>query len=80
MAECVDESLFEQTAAIDEKNKAMQFEHIGYRADNPDADRIGTEILRNNPPDATKPPSRYGSEVFFATMPLPAAADGSVGA
>lgn len=49
VAECVDEalnkSLLEQAAAIDEKIKALQIELIGYRADSPDADRIGTEIL-----------------------------------
>lgn len=39
------ESLLEQTAAIDEKIKALQIELIGYRADSPDADRIGTEML-----------------------------------
>ncbi len=48
-AECVDEalneSLLEQATAIDEKIKALQIELIGYRADSPDADRIGTEIL-----------------------------------
>ena len=48
-AQCVDEalneSLLEQAAAIDEKIKALQIELIGYRADSPDADRIGTEIL-----------------------------------
>ena len=49
VAECVDEalneSLLEQAAAIDEKIKTLQIELIGYRADSPDADRIGTEIL-----------------------------------
>ena len=49
LAECVDEalneSLLEQAAAIDDKIKALQIELIGYRADSPDADRIGTEIL-----------------------------------
>lgn len=49
VAECVDEALnealLEQAAAIDEKIKALQIELIGYRADSPDADRIGTEIL-----------------------------------
>ncbi len=49
VAECVDEalneSLLEQAAAIDEKIKALQIELIGYRADSPDADRIGGEIL-----------------------------------
>lgn len=49
VAECVDEalneSLLEQAAAIDEKIKALQIELIGYRANSPDADRIGTEIL-----------------------------------
>ena len=49
VAECVDEALnealLEQAAAIDEKIKALQVELIGYRADSPDADRIGTEIL-----------------------------------
>ena len=49
VAECVDEalneSLLEQAATIDEKIKALQIELIGYRADSPDADRIGTEIL-----------------------------------
>ena len=48
-AECVDEalneSLLEQAAAIDEKIKALQIELVGYRADSPDADRIGTGIL-----------------------------------
>ena len=48
-AECVDEalneSLMEQATKIDEKIKALQVELIGYRADSPDADRIGTEIL-----------------------------------
>ena len=47
--ECVDEalneSLLEQATAIDEKIKALQIELIGYRADSPGADRIGTEIL-----------------------------------
>ena len=49
VAECVDEalneSLLEQAAAIDEKIKTLQIELIGYRADSPDADRSGTEIL-----------------------------------
>ncbi len=49
VAECVDEALnealLEQAAAIDEKIKSLQIELIGYRADSPDADRIGTEIL-----------------------------------
>ena len=49
VAECVDEalneSLLEQAAAIDEKIKTLQIELIGYRADSPDADRIGTEIM-----------------------------------
>ena len=71
VAECVDEalneSLLEQAAAIDEKIKTLQIELIGYRADSPDADE-GT------------PSSRYGLEVFFAIVPLPAADDGSVGA
>ena len=49
VADCVDEalneSLLEQAAAIDEKIKALQIALIGYRADSPDADRIGTKIL-----------------------------------
>ena len=49
VVECVDEALneafLEQAAAIDEKIKSLQIELIGYRADSPDADRIGTEIL-----------------------------------
>ncbi len=49
VAECVDEalneSLLEQATAIDDKIKALQIELIGCRADSPDADRIGTEIL-----------------------------------
>lgn len=45
MDEALNESLLEQAAAIDEKIKALQIELIGYRADSPDADRIGTEIL-----------------------------------
>ena len=49
VAECVDEalneSLLEQAAKIDEKIKELQIELIGYRADSPDADRMGTEIL-----------------------------------
>ncbi len=43
--EALNESLLEQAAAIDEKIKALQIELIDYRADSPDADRIGTEIL-----------------------------------
>lgn len=49
VTECVDEalseSLQEKAAAIDEKIKALQIKLIGDRADSPDADRIGTEIL-----------------------------------
>ncbi len=44
-ASAENESLLEQAAAIDEKIKTLQIELIGYRADSPDADRIGTEIL-----------------------------------
>ena len=43
--EALNKSLLEQAAVIDEKIKALQIELIGYRADSPDADRIGTEIL-----------------------------------
>lgn len=45
MDEALNESLLEQATAIDDKIKALQIELIGYRADSPDADRIGTEIL-----------------------------------
>ena len=49
VAVCVDEalneSLLEQAAAIDEEIKALQIELVGYRADSPDADRIGSKIL-----------------------------------
>ncbi len=36
-------------------------------------------ISKHNPKDAEAPPSRYGSEVFFVIVPLPAAVDGGVG-